>query len=156
MRNVLILMALVLMCGLPAQAQQIVGRSEAVALDFGFPRLRVLDDIQFLDENDNNRIDPGESCLISFTVENYGRYPAHKVSIRPEELNKLAGLEMTSSVEVGDLEAGEKRRVQVGITAADKLQEGTASLVFSILEDLVSQNVSVVFAVGVKKELSDD
>jgi hypothetical protein len=129
-------------------AQTVTATSNAVELNFGFPELQVRDNLTFIDENGNNYIDRGEACVISFTVENVGKYPAKGITVTPEELNNIGGLRLSPKVRVGDIPPGANRTVQVGLAAEDDLEEGTASLIFRIYEDGVYKNLSVVYAVG--------
>lgn len=129
-------------------AQVFTGTSSEVMLDFGYPSLQVLDDLEFMDENGNDKIDPGEVIQISFTLENQGQYPAVGVEILPEELNRISGLDLPEAVRVGDLAPGERRKVRVGIAAEEELQAGSASFIFKILENGAYDNISVVYGVG--------
>ena len=130
------------------KAQVIEATSEAYRMNFGFPELQVLDDLQFLDENDNNIIDPGEGGIISFTVENKSKYTAYSVTIFPSELNNLTGLELPEKVELGDIDPGGKQTVQIAILARADLEEGTASLIFEIFEKGDYENLSVAYTLN--------
>lgn len=156
MKKIALAALLALSFMLPLQAQTFTARTEPLKLDFGYPRLRVLDDLQFLDENENNRIDPSESSLITFSVENTTQYPARNVVIRPQELNKIAGIQFESEIAIGEIPPFESRRVQAGIIASSDIQPGTASFVFAILEDGTNQNISVVYAVGLLQEVKPE
>ena len=144
------ILLLTLCMGLPAWAgaQVVTATSHTVELNFGFPDLQVQDNLSFIDENDNNYIDRGEACVISFTVENVGKYPAKGVTVTPEELNNIGGLRLSPKVRIGDIPPGANRTVQVGLAADETLQEGTASLIFRIYENGDYKNLSVVYAVG--------
>lgn len=142
------ILLLCLLLGVPAWAQSVTATSDAVSLNFGFPDLQVRDNLSFIDENDNNYIDRGEACVISFTVENVGKYPAKGVTVTPEELNNIGGLRLSPQVRIGDIPPGANRTVQVGLAADENLQEGTASLIFRIYENGDYKNLSVVYAVG--------
>ncbi|MEO0469010.1 MAG: hypothetical protein AAF206_05275, partial [Bacteroidota bacterium] len=74
------------------QAQVLEGTTNEVSLKFGFPELQIKDDLQFLDENDNENIDPGEGSIIRFSIENVSKYPARNVMVSPRELNNIQGL----------------------------------------------------------------
>lgn len=143
----LLLIALIL-GPLSLTAQVLTGTSPAVRLDFGYPDLQVLDDLEFLDENGNDNIDPGEVIQISFTLENAGEYPALGVEIKPEELNRITGLDLPEAVEVGDMAPGDRRKIRVGIAAEATLPKGSASFIFKILENGTYDNISVVYGVG--------
>jgi hypothetical protein len=131
-----------------AHAQQISAVSPAVLMDFGYPELLLLDDVLLEEENPNNFLDAGEAVLISFTVENHGAYPARFVTVKPQEINRIQGLVLPVSVEVGDLKPGEKRVVQVGVEATASLQKGTASFIFYLQENGEPQNISIVYALA--------
>lgn len=131
---------------LSLDAQIIDGKSKTIRLNFGFPELKVEDDIQFQDQNDNNIIDPGEGGLISFTIKNTGKYPARKVAVYPKELSGVLGLELPKVQEVGDLLPGQSKLVEVGLFAEESLQKGTANFIFEIHENGEYENISVVYA----------
>lgn len=131
-----------------ARAQEIYAQSDTLNLDFGYPILTVIDDLRFTDENDNNNIDPEESSIISFTIKNTGAYLARAVSIRPQELNNLAGLLLPEEVKIGDIKPGEDKLIQVGIVSGKELEKGTASLIFYINENGKYDDISIVYAVG--------
>lgn len=132
-------------------AQEYRGTSNSVALDFGYPKLQFMDDIEYLDEDNDNQLSSGEAMLISFTIRNLAEYPANNVKVRPEELNKIAGLDIPEEVEVGEIKAGESKKVQIGIGAESTLRKGTASFVFRIMENGVYQNLSVPYVVNTKQ-----
>ncbi|GAB4412507.1 MAG: hypothetical protein OHK0039_18600 [Bacteroidia bacterium] len=129
-------------------AQVLRGISNKVKMDFGYPDLKVLDDLTFEDENSNQLIDANEVIQISFTIENAGAYPALAVKIQPQELNGVQGLDLPDEIEVGDIPPGEKRKIRVGIAASEQLEKGSASLFFKIIENGSYDNLSVPYGVG--------
>ncbi|MFK7923413.1 MAG: hypothetical protein AB8H47_15730 [Bacteroidia bacterium] len=148
MKKYLIFTPLILACFL-ADAQVLTATSNPVNLDFGYPELRFKNDvIRFIDENDNGIIDPGEGTIIRLVIENLGKYPARDVILQPQELNQINGLELPVEIEVGDIEAGEQKVVQVGVAAADELDTGTANFIFYAKEAAEKGRVSVVYAVA--------
>jgi len=152
MPRLILCFALTLGLSTALPAQVLTGISPSVALDFGYPDLAVLDDLEFQDENNNDNIDPGELIQISFTLENTGKYPAIGVLILPEELNRISGIDLPESVRVGNMEPGDRRKVRVGIAAEAGLQQGSASFIFKILENGSYDNISVVYGVGTGKK----
>ena len=148
----IVLIILIIMGAFTLKAQEIYGTSDSLKMDFGYPTIELIDDIQFLDEYDNNHIDPGETISISFTIENKGKYIAKSLSIHPQEYNNIAGLEFTESVDVGDLAPGENRLIQVGIASSDDLPQGTASFIFKVHENGQYDDISVIYAVGTGKK----
>lgn len=128
--------------------QEIYADSDSLHLNFGYPILTVIDDLRFIDENENDNIDPEESSIISFTIKNTGRYLAHDVTIRPQELNNLMGIMLPEEVQIGDIKPGDDRLVQVPIATSGNLEKGTASLIFYIHENGKYDDISIVYAVG--------
>ncbi len=148
MKRLFILCPILLGCFL-SQGQVLEATSNQLSLDFGYPELRFKNDaIQFIDENDNGIIDPGEGTIIRLVIENLGKYPAKDVRLRPQELNQINGLELPEEIEVGDIQAGEQKVVQVGVAAADELDTGTANFIFYAKEAAEQGRVSVVYAVA--------
>lgn len=148
MKKYLIFTPLLLAC-IFANGQILEATSNQVSLDFGYPELRFKNDaIQFIDENDNGIIDPGEGTIIRLVIENLGKYPAKDVRLRPQELNQINGLELPEEIEVGDIASGEQKVVQVGVAAADELDTGTANFIFYAKESAEKGRVSVVYAVA--------
>lgn len=127
-------------------AQVIDNTSKSLRLTFGFPDLQVEDDIQFQDQNDNNIIDPGEGGLISFTIKNAGKYPAIKVAVYPKELSGVLGLELPELQEIGDIQPGESKLVEIGLFAEKTITKGTANFIFEIHESGEYKDISAVYA----------
>lgn len=127
-------------------AQELTKASKPISLNFGYPQLKILDDLQFIEEEENNSLDPNESGLISFTVKNTGAYTAFGVAVVPEELNGIQGVYLSEEVTIGDLKAGESQLVQIGIEAGPDLERGSASLSFKILENKRFQDISIVYS----------
>lgn len=139
---------LLILWGGRTYGQTFQAESEEITMKFGFPELKIMDDLLYEDENQNKQLDVDEACLISFSVQNVGKYTAKDVAIRPEELNGIKGLDLPKKVAVGEIKPGETKSVQIGMTSTDSLQAGTASLVFYILEKGEERNLSVVYALG--------
>ncbi|MEM7660035.1 MAG: hypothetical protein AAF399_28250 [Bacteroidota bacterium] len=131
-------------------AQTVSATSKGVTMDFGYPKLQVLDDVTFTDENDDDLLSAGEAMLIGFTIENKGKYPAVNVKVIPQELNNIPGLDLADPVEIGEIPPGEKREVRVGIGSSDDLADGTASFVFRIEENGTFENISVPYVVSTR------
>ena len=135
--------------------QTITAESKELVLKFGFPELAIMDDLKYEDENGNKLLDADAACIISFSVKNSGKYPAKDVVIRPEELNGIKGIELPETVPVGEIRSGETKLVQIGMNSNLELGDGTASLVFYILEKGEERNLSVVYALGTASQQTD-
>ena len=133
-------------------AQEINSFSNSISMDFGFPKLRVINEIGFIDENDNNIIDRGEASVVSFKIENLGEYAALDVKVRPQQLTNIPGLEIPEIIDVGDIQPGEMEEAQIGIGSDDTLGEGTVNLIFYIIENGTDENISVTFAINTIRE----
>ncbi|MEO1450173.1 MAG: hypothetical protein AAFV07_11635 [Bacteroidota bacterium] len=143
----LICVALLCLCGSQKLAAQELNQlSKPITLNFGYPELKIMDDLQFIEEEENNSLDPDESGLISFTVKNVGSYTAYGVAVVPEELNGIEGVYLPSEITIGDLKPGESQLVQIGIEADSNLEKGSASLSFKILENKRFQDISIVYS----------
>jgi hypothetical protein len=117
-------------------------------MDFGYPQLRLSRTPELADENDNRVIEPGESAIVSFSVENTGKYPAVRVVVKPQEISRKTGLVLPAEVYIGDIPPGESRVVDVGIRSDETLGDGTVSLSFYLYESGKSQEISIVYAIG--------
>lgn len=131
-------------------AQEFRGSSPSIQMDFGFPELKVMDDIEFVDEDDDFQLSAGEAMLISFSIQNNGEYAAKDVMIQVSELNGTLGIDLPEPVEVGEIKAGERKLIQIGIGSDEQLKKGTASFVFQIMENGEVQNLSVPYVVNTK------
>lgn len=146
------LFIIVLGTALSGKAQTLIGQSDSLKLHFGFPTLALVDTISFMDENENNQLEPDESSLAIFTIKNTSKYPARDVTITPEELNGIKGFAEFSSTKVGDIPAGEEKRVEVGINSTEGLNAGTANFVFHLYEKGVESDISIVFTIATTNE----
>jgi len=135
-------------------AQTFIGESKAVPMNFGYPKLQVLDDVTFVDEDDDDLLSAGEAMLISFSIQNQGKYPAVEVRVVPKELNNLSGLDIPYEVEIGKIPPGETREIQIGIASEMNLPDGTASFVFRIEENGTFENISVPYVVSTKAKVA--
>lgn len=133
------------------QAQSFTAESRPVDLNFGYPVLRVLDDLTYVDENENNQLEPNEAGVINFTLVNEGKYPAIGVVVTPKELNGIFGLDLPKEVLVGNIPPGGKKLVQIGLAGESNVSVGTASFIFYIRENNEDGNISVVYALNTGK-----
>ncbi|MDP5172603.1 MAG: hypothetical protein NWR72_20340 [Bacteroidia bacterium] len=140
-----------LLASLSGYAQKFVATSLPVKMDFGYPVLEDMDDVTYIDDNNNNIIDPGEGALITFTLKNTGKWTARNVQIRPEELNGINGIEIDKVIDIGDIQPGESKDVSIGVYANRSLSRGTASFIFYIDENGSYNNVSVVYGVDTNR-----
>jgi hypothetical protein len=129
-------------------AQEFTAESDSVGLNFGYPVLRAMDDLTFMDENENGRLEANEGGIVSFTLINESIYPAIGVVIRPKELNNIAGIDLPKEVMVGNIPPGGKKLVQIGLAATAQIGRGTASFIFYIRENNEDANISVVYALN--------
>ncbi len=130
--------------------------SQPLSLNFGFPKLAIADDLRYTDENGNNVLEPTESAFIRFTIINEGKYPALGIQVTPEDLNDLGGFTLPAVVDVGDIGAGEKKEVRVGVIASNSPTSGTASVIFYVEENGAKQSISVVYSLNVSSQFLDD
>lgn len=153
--RLIILIAIGLFLTTQSIGQTFTGKSDSVRLNFGYPTLALVDTISFMDENENNLLEPDESSLAVFTIKNTSKYPAKNVTIQPEELNGLGGFSGFNKTVVGDIPAGAEKRVQVGINSSEELQAGTANFVFHLYEKGVENDISIVFTIATTDQPMD-
>ncbi len=117
------------------EAQPVVGRSNSVTIDFGYPKIEYDASPTFNDINDNNTIDVGESVLIAFNIRNKGKYVANNVTVRTLIDDRIRGLELPAPKNYGNIAPGGEKFVKLVIKSDSSLAAGIASLKFRIIEN---------------------
>ncbi|MEM6768411.1 MAG: hypothetical protein AAF824_01770 [Bacteroidota bacterium] len=121
--------------GAVAEAQPVVGRSNSVTINFGYPLIEYDASPTFNDVNDNNTIDVGESVLIAFNIRNKGKYVANNVTVQTQIDERIPGLQLPAPKNYGNIAPGGERFVKLVIKSDSTLAAGVASLKFNIIEN---------------------
>ena len=145
-------------------------KGEAKTLEFGndliieksLPPLLFASDIAFSDENNNNRIDASESCIISFKITNKGKGSAR--SLNANLINKtfeIKGLSYAQTFSIGNLAPNTSQTYEIPIKGSMDLVSGTASLQIEFTEktglppDPIAINVTTKAFASPKIEVVD-
>jgi len=127
-----------------AQSQIISGKVKTIRLVTaeeekitikGFPKLQV--DEQVLTDNNNNQVlEANETAKLELKISNTGNKVAKNVRIDLKQANeKLKGLLFDSSVDLGDLQPGERKNATLVIAADDNIHKTTAYFSINVLEE---------------------
>jgi hypothetical protein len=93
-----------------------------------------IENIRFSDENNNQKADAGEKCLLSFQIKNTGKSKAKAVNVvtaGPDSIHDYFAFE--NAFPVGDILAGESKEVQIPMIAASNLKSSKVS--FKLIAD---------------------
>jgi hypothetical protein len=93
-----------------------------------------LKNVGMLDENGNNVLDAGEQVRIHFEVINNGSGPARELSLRMAETSGNTWLKYDKTMNLNDIDAGEKRIVNFPVTVDPEILSGEAQFKFVINE----------------------
>ncbi|HYI77452.1 MAG TPA: caspase family protein [Chryseolinea sp.] len=106
-----------------------------------------ISDVTFSDHdgNQNSILDANEEAEIQFTLSNLGRGGAH--SLAADVRNLMNGVELLFRKQLGDLFAGQSRRISLPIKGVPLLENGKAELVIRVEEanGFDSDTIKVVF-----------
>lgn len=95
---------------------------------------KLLSDVpKFVDSDANNFIDANEHARIFFVVRNTGEGPALNLEARITETNRIPGLSF-SSINLGSMQPGEVRTVEIPVEANENTTNSTASFSISLKE----------------------
>jgi len=86
---------------------------------------------QFIDKNDNNLIDAGETVQIIFEIYNSGTGPSTKLEIHTTELNQIQNISFKPIIGINDIQSGESQRLILEVSGDSSLPNGKA--IFSIV-----------------------
>jgi len=100
------------------------------------PPLLSISDIQFIDENGNNRIDGKEDCYISFLIENKGKGPARNLNMQTKNKSSVTGVKFKNMMEIGYLAPQSDSSIVVPVSGTIELTNGHLILEFSFTEQL--------------------
>ncbi len=90
--------------------------------------------VGILDENGNNLLDAGEEVRIHFEVINNGSGPAKGLSLIMANASGIDGLTFDKTLNLNDIDAGEKRIVNFPVSASAEIPSAEAQLKFIIHE----------------------
>lgn len=101
----------------------------------GFPKLQVEEQV-LTDYNNNQVLEANETAKLEFKISNAGNRVAKNVRIDINQANeKLKGLLFDSSIDMGDLQPGERKNATVVIAADEKIHKTTAYFRIDVQEE---------------------
>ena len=92
-----------------------------------FPLLSV-ENIAFIDANENNTIEAFEDCALSFNIKNEGKGAGKNVKLHITNPYILQGLDYPKEMIIGEIAPGTFKQVSIPFTSDRQLQTTTASL----------------------------
>jgi len=82
--------------------------------------------LQFMDTDGNMKIDATEKSVIYFNLSNSGSGPGLNLNVSVEEVNHIPYLHFDKTINIGSLDVGKTRQIQIPITAGMDLPAGKA------------------------------
>ena len=92
--------------------------------------------INFTDNNNNNRIDGNEKCFINFSITNKGKGSARNFKILAQNNSSISGLAFSNSTILGTIAPNATQNVNIPISGTMDLTSGTANIKVSFEESL--------------------
>ncbi|RLD40751.1 MAG: hypothetical protein DRI89_11315 [Bacteroidetes bacterium] len=90
--------------------------------------------LRFLDADDNKKIDASEKAVIYFDLHNSGLGPGLNLKVSVQELNHMTYLNFNKLTNIGTLDVGKTKQIQVPVESGMDLQTGRALFKIKIEE----------------------
>jgi hypothetical protein len=100
------------------------------------PPMLSVSNINFTDNNNNNRIDGNEKCFINFTIANKGKGSARNLKVLVQNNSSISGLAFSNSTTLGTIAPNATQNVNIPISGTMDLTSGTANIKVSFEESL--------------------
>ena len=100
------------------------------------PPLLSVSNINFTDNNNNNRIDGNEKCFINFSIANKGKGSARNLKVLVQNNSSISGLAFSNSTTLGTIAPNATQNVNIPISGTMDLTSGTANIKVSFEESL--------------------
>ena len=109
----------------------VINKNESI-IEKPLPPLLFASDIEFKDENQNNRIDANETCSITFKLSNKGKGTARNVTALLKNTNvTTTGLQISKQLNLGSIAPNTSQNFVIPVTSSLDLTNGIAN--FQIL-----------------------
>ena len=109
----------------------VINKNESI-IEKPLPPLLFASDIEFKDENQNNRIDANETCSITFKLSNKGKGTARNVTALLKNTNVTTnGLQISKQLNLGSIAPNTSQNFVIPVTSSLDLTNGIAN--FQIL-----------------------
>ena len=113
-----------------------INKTESI-VEKPLPPLLFASDIQFIDANQNNRIDANESCNIQFKISNKGKGTARNVTANLINLtNTIKGLTIYPLLKIGSIAPNTSQTYSIKISSSLELTNGTANFQIAFNEEM--------------------
>ena len=113
-----------------------INKTESI-VEKPLPPLLFASDIQFIDANQNNRIDASESCNIQFKISNKGKGTARNVTANLINLtNTIKGLTIYPLLKIGSIAPNTSQTYSIKISSSLELTNGTANFQIAFNEEM--------------------
>lgn len=100
-----------------------------------FPPVLIVNEINFIDSNKNNRIDANEHCFISFKIKNIGKGNTNDLTIKVKNSPYISGLEY-DNLKTIDVASNDSIVVTIPIKANLDLKTDSTTFTISFIEKL--------------------
>ncbi len=87
------------------------------------------------DKNFNNSIDANEQVKLNFSISNNGKGKAQNVKLKIKENNLMKGLNFAPQYDIGDINAGETKRIAIPVKASKTLKSSHARFTINVYEN---------------------
>ena len=109
----------------------VINKNESI-IEKPLPPLLFASDIEFKDENQNNRIDANETCSITFKLSNKGKGTARNVTALLKNTNvTTTGLQISKQLNLGSIAPNTSQNFVIPVASSLDLTNGIAN--FQIL-----------------------
>ena len=114
----------------------VINKSEAI-IEKPLPPLLFASDIEFIDINQNNRIDANEACSIQFKISNKGKGTARNVTANLVNVtSSLKGLSFNPLLKIGSIAPNTSQTYAIKISSSLELTNGTANFQIAFNEEM--------------------
>jgi uncharacterized caspase-like protein len=113
-----------------------INKTESI-VEKPLPPLLFASDIQFIDANQNNRIDANELCNIQFKISNKGKGTARNVTANlVNTTSSLKGLSFNPLLKIGSIAPNTFQTYSIKISSSLELTNGTANFQIAFNEEM--------------------
>ena len=114
----------------------IINKKESV-IEKPLPPLLFASDIEYIDVNQNNRIDANETCSIQFKISNKGKGTARNVTANLVNLtSSIKGLSFNALLKIGSIAPNASQTFSITIKSSIELTNGIANFKINFNEEM--------------------
>ncbi len=120
------------------------------------PPLLSLSDLNFIDQNGNNRIDGNEECSINFSIANKGKGSAKNLKVLVQTSSSVSGLAFKNSTNIGTIAPNAIQKVSIPISGTMGLTSGISNIKVSFEEQMGFPPDSIELNIATKEFTKPD